>query len=67
MKAGHRYQRQLWVAAAAAISLVISGIGLCRLGPVGKKAGVIQFDVVMELSNTHVAWDHGLFDPSTVW
>ncbi|MBN1359054.1 MAG: hypothetical protein JW993_00610, partial [Sedimentisphaerales bacterium] len=68
MKAGLRYQRQLWVAAAAAaISLVISGIGLCRLGPAGKKVGVIQFDVVIELSNTHVAWDHGLFDPSTVW
>jgi hypothetical protein len=41
--------RLLWAAAPLAILAAVTGIGLGQIQPVGKKAGLIQFDAVIEM------------------
>jgi hypothetical protein len=41
--------RRLWMVVALASLSIAGGIGLDRIEPVGRRAGLIQFDAVSEL------------------
>jgi hypothetical protein len=58
--------RRCMVLVLLAVS-VTGAIGLGRIEPAGKNAGVIQFDAINELNNNAIAWDRGLYPANTVW
>ena len=57
MEKKHAYRRRLWIVAALANLSIAAGIGLEQIEPVGKAAGLIQFDVISEL-NTDEGYTH---------
>jgi hypothetical protein len=59
MKKLHAYARPAWTVAGLACLSIMAGIAFCRIEPSGRKAGLIQFDAIIEL-NTEEA------DPHTV-
>ncbi len=61
------YRQRRWLALTVLALSATSGIGLCRLAPVGKDIGVIQFDAVNELGNNSIGWDRGFYEPDTIW
>jgi hypothetical protein len=63
----HTHHNAVGVSASMAILAITAGIGLCELEPVGRKAGVIQFDALNELTNNSIASDHGLWPADTIW
>jgi hypothetical protein len=50
METRHILHRRMWLVAALATLSVMGGIGLGRIEPSGRKAGLLQFDAITELN-----------------
>jgi hypothetical protein len=48
--------RGLWTALTLLALSITAGIGLCQIQPAGRKAGLIQFDVISELNMLSLGW-----------
>lgn len=50
MRKTYTGRRRLWIGVALVALSTAAGIGLCQIQPSGRKAGLIQFDVISELN-----------------